>query len=364
MKWLIGLMFICVTTGYPKRDGKSFSLFSVVSFKNEECTTTMDPAMNGLCVSSDECGENGGTASGNCASGFGVCCFHTADTCTAANTISHNVTYLQNENFPTAITTALTCTYNIQGASDICQIRIDYDNLVIAQPALVAAGGVTVGQCGTDTLTVGITNGATTSPLCGTLSGQHMYFDTGRALGTAATVTITTVGTATSRTWKIKVRTLECSSSSLAGAGCLQWFTGNAGRIQSLNSAAMTAIIQRGLNYRICIRDEKGSCGMSVRETNPGGAPDSFLINEAIDAAAVPADAFNSAGCALGSVVLNGINYCGGLLAAVGGIATQAAPVDGGTAPYQIGVVTSNADLGAGHMGSRFDLTYSLTPCA
>ena len=103
MKWLIGLMFICVTTGAPK--GKAFSLFrfalhhlpiliyccyiyyvylidffihdsSVVSFKNEECTTTMDPAMNGLCVSSDDCSETKGTASGNCASGFGVCCFH------------------------------------------------------------------------------------------------------------------------------------------------------------------------------------------------------------------------------------------------------------------------------------------------
>ena len=85
-----------------------------------------------------------------------------------------------------------------------------------------------------------------------------MYFDTGRALGTAATVTLTTVGTATSRTWKIKVRTLECSSSSLADPACLQWFTGNSGRILSLNSGAMVPIIQQGLNYNICIRDEKG----------------------------------------------------------------------------------------------------------
>ena len=85
-----------------------------------------------------------------------------------------------------------------------------------------------------------------------------VYFDTNRAVGTAATVTLTTVGTTTSRTWKIKVRTLECSSTSLADAGCLQWFTGMGGRIQSLNSNAMTPIIQHALNYKICIRAEKG----------------------------------------------------------------------------------------------------------
>merc|ERR1712080_94836 len=103
-------------------------------------------------------------------------------------------------------------------------------------------------------------------------------------------------------------------------------------------------------------RDEKGSCGMTVRETNPGGAAGA--------AAAAPAIAVNSQMCDLGSVVLNGINYCGMFLVPVGAaVNNEAAPVNGGTAPYQIGVVTSNADLGAGHMMSRFDLTYSLTPC-
>ena len=53
-----------------------FNDSSVVSFKNEECTTTMSTAMNGLCVSSEDCTETSGTASGNCASGFGVCCFY------------------------------------------------------------------------------------------------------------------------------------------------------------------------------------------------------------------------------------------------------------------------------------------------
>ena len=57
---------------------EAFSLFSVVTFPNKECTTLMTPAMSGVCVTSEECQNSGNTiatASGNCASGFGVCCF-------------------------------------------------------------------------------------------------------------------------------------------------------------------------------------------------------------------------------------------------------------------------------------------------
>ena len=56
---------------------EAFSLFSVVTFPNDECTTVMDPTMRGLCITAEECTDQGGTASGNCASGFGVCCFTT-----------------------------------------------------------------------------------------------------------------------------------------------------------------------------------------------------------------------------------------------------------------------------------------------
>ena len=48
------------------------SLFSVVHFKNKECTATS--GLTGTCYSSTDCSDNGGTASGNCAAGFGVCC--------------------------------------------------------------------------------------------------------------------------------------------------------------------------------------------------------------------------------------------------------------------------------------------------
>ena len=53
----------------------AFSLFSVVSFDNLQCQTNMESKMFGICFTAEECSSKGGIASGNCASGFGVCCF-------------------------------------------------------------------------------------------------------------------------------------------------------------------------------------------------------------------------------------------------------------------------------------------------
>lgn len=48
------------------------SLFTIVSFQNDPCTS--GSGNNGTCYSSSDCSNLGGTASGSCASGFGVCC--------------------------------------------------------------------------------------------------------------------------------------------------------------------------------------------------------------------------------------------------------------------------------------------------
>ena len=48
------------------------SLFSVVRFANTQCYGSN--GYNGTCLTSAECSQNGGTSSGSCASGFGVCC--------------------------------------------------------------------------------------------------------------------------------------------------------------------------------------------------------------------------------------------------------------------------------------------------
>ena len=48
------------------------SLFTIVSFKNDACTSLT--GNNGTCYSSKDCIKQGGIRSGTCSSGFGVCC--------------------------------------------------------------------------------------------------------------------------------------------------------------------------------------------------------------------------------------------------------------------------------------------------
>merc|ERR1711997_354948 len=54
------------------RSGKSLSVFNVVTFPNSACGASN--GYNGTCYTSSECSSLGGTASGTCASSFGVCC--------------------------------------------------------------------------------------------------------------------------------------------------------------------------------------------------------------------------------------------------------------------------------------------------
>ena len=56
------------------RSGRVFSLFSIVQFPNSACTSTSSTYSNGTCLTNSECSSKGGSAQGNCASGFGVCC--------------------------------------------------------------------------------------------------------------------------------------------------------------------------------------------------------------------------------------------------------------------------------------------------
>ena len=130
-----------------------------------------------------------------------------------------------------------------------------------------------------------------------------MYVETGRS-DTAATVAIAIGAAAGSRMWKIKVTLLECNNPSKASPDCLQYYTGKSGRMFSFNKEE--GMIQNQ-NYRICIRQEKGTgksftmialelcnwflilghCSMQVSETNPGStSPDSFQLDNAIASAA------------------------------------------------------------------------------
>merc|ERR1712119_27387 len=66
------------------RDGKAFSLFSIVQFPNQQCTGASSSTTYGTCYTSSECSAKGGSADGNCAAGFGVCCVIYTTTCGSA----------------------------------------------------------------------------------------------------------------------------------------------------------------------------------------------------------------------------------------------------------------------------------------
>lgn len=54
---------------------KLFSLFTIVQFNNTECNATSTTgSYQGVCYTASECDEMMGTAVGDCAEGYGVCC--------------------------------------------------------------------------------------------------------------------------------------------------------------------------------------------------------------------------------------------------------------------------------------------------
>jgi len=371
--WIARLLFVVtVALAMPADDskGKAFSLFSVVTFKNEECTTTMETTMKGVCQTAEECGDSGGTASGNCASGFGVCCFHTVTEASTSKVITNNITYIQNTGFPTAVgnsapLAALSSnSYTVQQDSSICQVRFDFDTAVLDVPGSTGAcqTGEAITVSSPATTRVGVTN------LCGTISGSHIYLDNDvTSSSAAATISITHDADSFARTWKIKVSILECDNPSLAPSGCRQYYTGTGGTISSFGFST-SSIFLENQDYSACIRQEAGMCSFSVSEAT--STPDAFqLIGQSIITAATAAqvgaiEATPQANCDLKFIVIGntGVNsprYCGGLLASTD-LATTSSPVISNVVPFKIGVVSTVA---ATAPGTGFNLKYSQIPC-
>ncbi|XP_059350383.1 uncharacterized protein LOC130698532 isoform X1 [Daphnia carinata] len=181
-----------------QREEKFLSLFSIVRFPNTLCVASN--SYNGTCLTTAECSAKGGTASGTCASGFGVCCVLTIQTCGA--TTSLNNTYWQNNGFSSAYTTAGQCSLFVSRASsDVDQLRLEFLTFTLAQPDSATLS--TTGQCITDSFTV--SGAANIVPaICGANSNQHMYINIGPGTSTV-TLSIITSGTSTSRYWNIRV---------------------------------------------------------------------------------------------------------------------------------------------------------------
>lgn len=269
------------------KNAKEFSLFSVVTFQNGECTSDssiVGGATAGTCYTSTECGDRGGTKSGNCASGFGVCCVFINAAAAAATTISENRTRVRNAEYPstTTATTLQTLVYTINKMkSDICQIRLDFTTFVIAGPShtgesiTAAAGSSCQDSLIVTTSDVTTWTASNTAKLCGKLTGEHLYIELSPTSTDAATLTLAIAATPAPaiglRSWDIKTSQIECHATYRAPPGCQRFFTEDVGKIVSYNfgkvgttapgtnlqNAGMELALQR---VNTCIRRSKNMC--------------------------------------------------------------------------------------------------------
>lgn len=333
------------------REKKILNIFSVVQFRNSPCQSTMSLVgatgtgfRNGTCLTSAECAQQSGTASGNCAAGFGVCCVFMINTCGA--TVSRNCSYIKNPGFPAAYTSATSCSFTIAKCdTSVCDFRLDFDQFTINGPS--GTTETNEGDCNTDSLTATTTSGQATPVICGGNAGQHIYLDAGdSAIGTA-TLNFAFTGDA-SRVWDIKVTQIPCSANYKRPEGCLQYHTGIDGRFTTFNFNGVVPQHLDAQRYNICVRQEEGYCCIMYTPCatptpsfalDPSGGND--LTQAMVDAACANDHIRIEEGRCLGSN--NGRNiFCGGILSDTNA-ALANCPIQDCTQPFQVGVFTNAA---------------------
>jgi len=351
------------------RDGKAFSLFSIVQFPNQQCTGASSTSTYGTCYTSSECSSKGGTADGNCAAGFGVCCVITSTTC--GTSISTNTTYIRNPGYPSSYTasSASTCTYTFNKASaDICQLRLDF------QTFSGFATSTTAGQCD-DTLAMKGQTGVDPPAICGTNTGYHMYTEFGATSTDTISMTLTygANGLSTAKTFNILARQISCTATWKAPTDCTQYFTGVSGSVYSYSYGQML----NKMYYTNCIRTEAGYCRIQWKQSSTS-SPDPFEILGTTPAGTVAAAGGSATTlCTAGFISIpdlsmDGIGkipvpygvqaYQSTMCGKVFGIENTAvaAALISAKQPFVLGVYT---DETTAEPGTGFNLEYSQLPC-
>jgi len=360
----------CLTmsnTSSTNRKAKLFNIFQITNFPNSECTSSSGEC--GTCMTGSECSGQGGKVDGTCASGFGSCCLLYVDTC--GGTISTNRTYIRNPGYPSTYTTAGTCTWTFEKcSSNICQIRLDYDQHTTAAPS-------NQGFCLTDTTEGNQVTGPNTPVHCGGNAGQHFYMDAGAYSTNSATLSKVLTGS-TGRTWKIKVSMIECGSRALPPGGCYQYLTGVTGQVRSHNFNVVSSATYNHLRsqfYKVCVRREKRYCKIGWTQSSD---PDSFKLSRDPgiygsrvegscnpDSVQIPGGS-NGGGndCRTGNTAIatGSIDrYCGGTLNCWDNSETPAEVVSD-IVPFRLGVSLNSAE-GATSFNRGFCLNYRQILC-
>lgn len=263
------ISLVQIDGGSRGKAGKFLGLFQVVTFPNDPCAGTN---RNGTCYTEAECSSRGGTKSGTCASGYGVCCIFIGS-CGAS--FSENCTYFENAGGQPG-----SCSLEVCPSTDnICQLRLDFDMFVISGPSTLSDSvGVTLNgapvtditkgvavatasQCLTDTFSISNPGGQNPPVICGSNNGEHVYVDAAEACNTM-NFQLGTAGVGTplaNRQWSIKVTQYSCDFDNLAPTGCTQYFFGqDTGLVRTFNYVGGQHLANQ--DQSICVRREDNNC--------------------------------------------------------------------------------------------------------
>lgn len=248
------------------RAQKLLNVFTIVNFPNSACNSTLDDAY-GTCYTASECAALGGSSSGSCASGFGVCCSFTGS-CGGSTT-------LNNTYFTSTSSDSSPCKFTVcKSSDDICQIKLNFDTFSVDDPDTTTGTPdyIPKTQCLLSQFTAESKGSNSPNTICGTNTGYHMYLE---AADNCNTLEFTWTST-TTKNFKIHIMQIPCDAEWKAPAGCLQYFTGSTGTVYSYNYQAKTSHIANQ-NYLNCIRTEEGYCSISYSSSDfsvsaPGSA--------------------------------------------------------------------------------------------
>eukprot|EP00094_Tigriopus_californicus_P013440 TCALIF_13000-PA protein Name:"Protein of unknown function" AED:0.29 eAED:0.29 QI:18/0.9/0.81/1/0.4/0.45/11/50/341 len=315
-----------------QRHGKQFSLFNIITFEQTTCNLLSDSTLQGTCLTTSECVSQGGT----------------------------------NPEYPSTSPPSQESAFTFSRiAENLCQIRLDFENFESAQPP--SAPTLLHGDCATSGDFLTITSPTQSSPpvTCGTLTGQHMYFETGDS-GTAGIAEITYGASPAMRTFKIKVTFYECDNLNKAPADCVQYITGQNGQFESYNFQGGQLINNQ--NYVTCIRREEGYCTIQYSEASSTTSPafdlyedDGFIVpgdprNAKIDATTCPTVV------QFGSTATGSGSHCGGVLNTVLDSNTPGSVI-GTSSPFRVTTIFGDMLGIPDGPVAGYSLQYAQIPC-
>ena len=253
----IGCVIAHVEDTVTDRKAKLLNVFNIVKFPNDGCNSSISNVY-GVCYTASECTSLGGTSTGSCASGFGVCCTFSGG-CSGS-------TSLNNTYFKSSESDSSPCVFNVcKSSDDVCQIRLGFDTFDIAQPTTTTyLATTTINQrtwCKSAQFTA-TSNGNAPPILCGTNTGYHMILEAHEYCNSLHFAW----STSTTRSWNIHIMQISCDATWKPPVDCLQYFTGITGYIYSYNYAGGTHLANQ--DYTNCIRTEQGYCSIEYTPVN------------------------------------------------------------------------------------------------